>query len=123
VSALESSPGGENLAATLAEGSAVIQGNEIIVSVPRPASVIPFIINVDQRQMANAAAAAAAGRPLKMTLVGGAKSQANGAAPAIVRPRDVVSARSRAADDPVVQRMREKFGAEIRTVIDHRTKN
>jgi len=34
-----------------------------------------------------------------------------------------VSARSRAANDPVVQRMQEKFGAEIRTVIDHRDKN
>jgi hypothetical protein len=30
--------------------------------------------------------------------------------------------RSRAEQDPVVQRMREKFGAEIRTVIDYREK-
>jgi hypothetical protein len=41
----------------------------------------------------------------------------------MVRPRDGTSARSRAADDPVVRRMQEKFGAEIRTVIDHRAKN
>jgi hypothetical protein len=32
------------------------------------------------------------------------------------------SARSRAEQDPVVQRMQEKFGAEIRTVIDYREK-
>jgi hypothetical protein len=33
------------------------------------------------------------------------------------------SARSRAEQDPVVQRMKEKFGAEIRTVIDYREKD
>ena len=123
VAALENTPGGDNLAATLAEGSAVLQGNEILVSIPQPAAAIPYLINPEQKQVANAAASAAAGRPLKMTLAGNAKPQGNGAAPAIVRPRDGASARSRAADDPVVQRMREKFGAEIRTVIDHRTKN
>ena len=30
--------------------------------------------------------------------------------------------RSRAEQDPVVRRMQEKFGAEIRTVIDYRDK-
>jgi DNA polymerase-3 subunit gamma/tau len=125
VAAIENLPGGDNLAATLAEGSAVIQGNELVVTVPRPASVIPFIINPEQKQAANTAASAAAGRTLKVTLVGGAKSATNGSAPAIVRPRNGngTSARSRAAEDPIVQRMREKFGAEIRTVIDHREKN
>jgi DNA polymerase-3 subunit gamma/tau len=127
VAALENLPGGDNLAATLAEGSATIQGNELIVTVPRPASVIPFIINAEQKQVANTAASAAAGRTLKVTLVGGAKGPANGSAPTLVRPSNGngngASARSRAADDPIVQRMREKFGAEIRTVIDHRNKN
>jgi DNA polymerase III subunit gamma/tau len=120
VAALENMPGGDNLAATLAEGSAAIQGNELIVTVPKPASVIPFLINADQKQAANAAVSKAAGRSMKMTLVGGAVKSANGSAPTIVRPANGASARSRAADDPVIQRMREKFGAEIRTVIDHR---
>jgi DNA polymerase-3 subunit gamma/tau len=123
VAALENMPGADNLAATLAEGSALIEGNELVVTVARAASVIPFIINDEQRQVANAAAAAAAGRHLKLKLVGGAKPQANGSVPALVRPMNGSSARSRAAEDPVVQRMREKFGAEIRTVIDHRAKN
>jgi hypothetical protein len=30
--------------------------------------------------------------------------------------------RGRAEQDPIVRRMREKFGAEIRTVIDYRDK-
>ena len=33
-----------------------------------------------------------------------------------------IGGRSRAEQDPIVQRMREKFGAEIRTVIDYRDK-
>ncbi len=124
LTALENMPGGDNLAATLAEGTPAIQGNELIVTIAKPASVIPFLISVDQKQAANAAASAAAGRPLKLTLVGGAQPHANGNAPAaIARPRNGTSARSRAQEDPIVQRMREKFGAEIRTVIDHREKN
>jgi DNA polymerase-3 subunit gamma/tau len=124
LTALENMPGGDNLAATLAEGTHAIQGNELIVTIAKPASVIPFLISADQKQAANAAASAAAGRPLKLILVGGAQPHANGNAPAaIARPRNGASARSRASDDPIVQRMREKFGAEIRTVIDHREKN
>jgi len=124
VGALENTSSGENLAATLAEGSATVQGNELIVTVAKPASVIPFIINSEQKQTANAAATAAAGRPMKVTIMGGGKPQTNGAAPVVMeRPRNGASARSRAVEDPVVQRMQEKFGAEIRTVIDHRNKN
>ncbi|HLK51883.1 MAG TPA: DNA polymerase III subunit gamma/tau [Candidatus Angelobacter sp.] len=124
LTALENIPGGDNLAATLAEGTPAIQGNELIVTIAKPASVIPFLASADQKQTANAAASAAAGRPLKLTLVGGAQPHANGNAPAaIARPRNGASARSRAQEDPIVQRMREKFGAEIRTVIDHREKN
>ncbi|HEX3153851.1 MAG TPA: DNA polymerase III subunit gamma/tau [Candidatus Angelobacter sp.] len=123
VVALERSPGGDNLASTLAEGSAAIHGNELIITVARPQSVIPFIMNAEQKQIATAAATFAAGRMLKVTMAGGAKPDTNGSAAALVRPRNGASARSRAAEDPIVQRMREKFGAEIRTVIDHRDKN
>jgi DNA polymerase-3 subunit gamma/tau len=123
VVALEKSPGGDNLASTLAEGAAALQGNELVITVARPQSVIPFMMNSEQKQIATAAATSAAGRPLKVTVVGGAKPEVNGSASTVVRPRNGASARSRAAEDPLVQRMREKFGAEIRTVIDHREKN
>ncbi len=123
VVALEKTPGGDNLASTLAEGIAAIQGNELVITVARPQSVIPFIMNPEQKQVATAAATSAAGRLLKVTIIGGAKPEANGSAAAVVRPQNGASARSRAAEDPIVQRMREKFGAEIRTVIDHRQKN
>jgi DNA polymerase III subunit gamma/tau len=123
VVALEKTPGGDNLSSTLAEGAAALQGNELVITVARPQSVIPFMMNAEQRQIASAAATSAAGRLLKVTIVGGAKPETNGSASTVVRPRNGASARSRAAEDPIVQRMREKFGAEIRTVIDHREKN
>ena len=122
--ALEKTPNADNLVATLSEGVVTIQGNELMVAVSQPASVVQFLISSEQKQIANAAATAAAGYPLKLNIVGGAKKETNGsAANPIVRPSNGASARSRAAEDPVVQRMREKFGAEIRTVIDHRAKN
>jgi len=114
--------GHANLAATLESGTPELQGNELTITVSQPASVIQFIMNAEQKQIAAAAASTAAGRTLKLTLVGGAKPS-NGERTVAVRPQNGASARSRAAEDPVVQRMREKFGAEIRTVIDHRAKN
>lgn len=121
--ALEKTPTAGNLIATLSEGSVAIQGSELVVTISQPASVVQFLINAEQRQIANAAATAAAGYPLKLNIVGGAKKETNGSSTVAVRPHNGVSARSRAAEDPIVQRMREKFGAEIRTVIDHRAKN
>jgi hypothetical protein len=44
---------------------------------------------------------------------------AQGAAPALGANG---SGRGRAEQEPIVQRMREKFGAEIRTIIDYRDK-
>jgi len=114
--------GSENLAATLESGTVTLQENELIVTVAQPASVIPFIMSPAQQQVASTAATAAAGRRLKVNVVSGAVAQTNGSAAVASRPRSGAGARSRAAEDPVVQRMREKLGAEIRTVIDHREK-
>ncbi len=121
--ALEKTASADNLIATLSEGLVAIQGNELTVTISQPASVVQFLISAEQRQIANNAASAAAGRALRLNVVGGAKKESNGSTAVIPRPQNGASARSRAAEDPVVQRMREKFGAEIRTVIDHRAKN
>jgi DNA polymerase-3 subunit gamma/tau len=120
IEGLENS-GNHNLSATLENASVTLQGNELVVSVAQPASVIPFMMSSEQKGIAATAASAAAGRPIKLTLVGGASS-ADGPAPPRL-PRNGGSARGRAAEDPVVRRMQEKFGAEIRTVIDHRDKD
>jgi len=115
--------GHKMLASTLESGSVALEGNELIVTISQPASVIELMMGREPRQVANATASAVAGRQLKVSVVSGVPAATNGAATQVSRPRDGASARSRAAEDPVVQRMREKFGAEIRTVIDHRTKN
>jgi DNA polymerase III subunit gamma/tau len=114
--------GHKMLASTLESGSVALKGNELIVSIAQPAAVIDLMMSAEPKRLANAAASAALGRPAKVNVVSGVPAATNGAA-AVVRPRNGASARSRAAEDPIVQRMREKFGAEIRTVIDHREKN
>ena len=112
----------------LERGTAVIEGQELVVSVEEKPGMINLMFLPESMRLANSAASAAAGRPLKLKVVSGAEVNGNGSS---VKPHPANgsarngsgSARSRAADDPVVQRMREKFGAEIRTVIDHREKN
>ena len=114
--------GHKMLASTLESGNVTLQGNELVVSIAQSAAVIDLMMSAEPRRLANAAASAALGRPAKVNVVSGVPAATNGAA-SVVRPRNGASARSRAAEDPIVQRMREKFGAEIRTVIDHREKN
>ncbi len=114
--------GHKMLASTLESGSVTIQGNELLVTISQPVSVIDLMMGTEPRRVANAAASTAIGRTIKVNVVSGVPSAGNGSTP-IARPRNGASARNRAAEDPVVQRMREKFGAEIRTVIDHREKN
>jgi DNA polymerase III subunit gamma/tau len=114
--------GHKMLASTLESGSVTMKGNELVLSIGQSAAVIDLMMSAEPKRLANAAASAALGRPTKVNVVSGVPAATNGAA-AVVRPRNGASARSRAAEDPIVQRMREKFGAEIRTVIDHRDKN
>jgi DNA polymerase III subunit gamma/tau len=116
-----------NLAEIMAQGSATLQGNELTVAIDKPASVVPFFLNDRYKPILNKAASDAAGRPLKVKLVGGAPARA--VTTNVVRPArtngngNAQSARSRAANDPIVRRMQEKFGAEIRTVIDKSEKD
>jgi hypothetical protein len=60
---------------------------------------------------------------MKFKMVSGGAQFTPKAVPPSVRPANGVGARSRAMSDPVVQRMQEKFGAEIRSVIDHKERS
>ena len=113
--------GHRTLAYMLDGGEWSLQGNELTVKVSAAPAVIDMAFGAEPRKLATAAAAGAAGRPLKISLVGGA------AANSAPQPRSAMPAgngggRNRALQDPVVRRMQEKFGAEIRTIIDHREK-
>jgi hypothetical protein len=78
--------------------------------------------NADARRIASAAASGLAGRPLKMLVQPGNVQPTPPTGSPARRSSSNGSARSRAEQDPVVRRMQEKFGAEIRTVIDYREK-
>jgi DNA polymerase-3 subunit gamma/tau len=96
-----------------------LEGNALIAKVAASSTMIEMSLTADARRVASAAASGLAGRPIKMLVEPGGAPQA---ASAVRKPSSNGSARSRAEQDPVVQRMKEKFGAEIRTVIDYREK-
>jgi len=97
-----------------------LEGNALIAKVAASSTMIEMSFTADARRIAGAAASGQAERPIKMLVESGGAAQQSSA------PRRAStingSARSRAEQDPIVQRMQEKFGAEIRTVIDYREK-
>ena len=94
---------------------------ELTVQLGRAQAVVEMIFAAEARRVATAAASSVLGRPVRIKAVGGASG--NGVPVAAPRSAPAGTARSRAGDDPVVRRMQEKFGAEIRTVIDHKNKS
>jgi len=95
-----------------------LNGNTLLAKVTASSTMIEMSFTADARRVAGAAASGVAGRPIKMLVETGGVSQT----PAPRRPPSNGNARSRAEQDPIVQRMQEKFKAEIRTVIDYREK-
>ncbi|MFI5103408.1 MAG: hypothetical protein ACHP79_00670, partial [Terriglobales bacterium] len=102
-----------------------LEENELLITVAQSAAVLDVMMGPEPKRIANAAASSAAGRPIKVNVRSGAATPSNGSSPipAVRQARNGAGTSARAAEDPVVQRMQEKFGAEIRTVIDHRDKN
>ena len=118
--------GHPTLVANLESGHWNIAGSELVVQVAVPATFLEMAMTNDAQRAAGAAISSAAGRALKFRLESTAGAN-GGNVPAIHKSTAISgapsgSARSRAANDPVVRRVQEKFGAEIRTVIDQREK-
>jgi DNA polymerase-3 subunit gamma/tau len=106
------------LVSLLDGGEWQIEGNELVIKVASSATVIDMTLGADARRLAIATASGVAGRALKLKVIPG-----NGAASkATSRPSSNGAGRSRAEQDPIVRRMKEKFGAEIRTIIDYKEK-
>ena len=95
-----------------------LEGNTLIAKAPASTTMIEMSFTADARRIASAAASGLAGRPIRMQVEPDGAAQA---APAR-KSSSNGSARSRAEQDPIVRKMQEKFGAEIRTVIDYREK-
>ena len=112
--------GGHQMCASLLDGGQwELAGNELVVKVAASNAVIEMTVGADAKRMVMAAASGAAGRPLKFKVLSGGVAQAS---PGPRTPSSNGGSRGRADQDPVVRRMKEKFGAEIRTVIDYRQK-
>jgi DNA polymerase-3 subunit gamma/tau len=106
------------LVAMLEGGEWRVEANEVIVKVTSSATVIDMSISAEAKRTAGAAASGALGRPVKLKVVPGGTLQA-----ASATSRSNGGGRTKAEQDPIVRKMQEKFGAEIRTVIDYTKKN
>jgi DNA polymerase-3 subunit gamma/tau len=110
------SAGQTMLGSMLENGEWKVAGNELTVRVAASPSLIDMSVSSDAKRMMIATASGVLGRPAKVQIVPGSNAQLNQAKP----PASNGSGRGRAEQEPVVQRMKEKFGAEIRTIIDYR---
>jgi DNA polymerase III subunit gamma/tau len=105
------------LVTLLESGEWSVEGSELVIKVPSSASVIEMSLAAGARRLIVATASGVLGRPVKLRVVPSGKPP-EAASPA----RSNGGGRSRVEQDPVVRRMKEKFGAEIRTVIDYKDK-
>ncbi len=109
----------------IASAGCKLDGSEFVMEIARSQAIVDMALGQEGQSGLNLAASKAAGRSLRVKLVGiGSNGAANGS---VGEPRQASnlpsgSVRARAADDPVVRRVQEKFNAEIRTVLDHRQK-
>jgi hypothetical protein len=106
------------LTSMLENGEWRVEGGELVVQVAASATVIEMSLGADARRLAIATASGVLGRPVKLKVVPGGEAKA----PVARTSSNSNGGRSRAEQDPVVRRMKEKFGAEIRTIIDQQEK-
>src|SRR5208282_5005890 len=116
------------LVSMLEAGEWSVLGNELVIKIAESQTVIDMSLSPDARRLAIASASGVLGRAIKLRIVPGSTVQPSedksygSSSRAAGSNANGAPGRSRAEQDPVVQRMREKFGAEIRTVIDYREK-
>ena len=110
------------LASMLSAGDWSTQGNEVLIKIAESQTVVDMSLGTEGKRIAIAAASGVLGRAVKLKVIPGATvappEKKNGGPRLGPGP----SGRNRAEQDPVIRRMQEKFGAEIRTVIDYREK-
>jgi DNA polymerase-3 subunit gamma/tau len=115
------------LVSMLEAGEWTVEGNEVVVRVSESQTVVDMSLGADARRLAVASASGILGRPVKLRIVPGASvptvaGKSNGGAVNTEKANSGAGGRSRAEQDAVVRRLQEKFGAEIRTVIDYKEK-
>ncbi len=107
------------LVSMLSAGEWSVQGNELVIKIAESQTVADMSLSPDAKRLAIASASGVLGRPVKLRVVPSAavtpqENKRNGSA------ATGTSGRGRAEQDPIVRRMQEKFGAQVRTVIDYK---
>ncbi len=107
-------------ASVLEAGEWTLEAGEVLVRVSATPTIADMTLNSEAKRIAMEAASNSAGRALKLRVLAlGTRDNGQNGPGAL---RQTANVRARAAEDPVVKRMEEKFGAQIRTVIDQREK-
>jgi DNA polymerase III subunit gamma/tau len=104
------------VASMLQSGEWKVEGNEVRIQVALSPTVIEMSLGADSKRLAIAAASGVLGRPVKLRVMPGGEPQQ---VPPL-KPSSNGGGRNRVEQEPVVRRMQEKFGAEIRTIIDYK---
>jgi hypothetical protein len=112
------------LVSMLSAGEWSVQGNDVVIKIAESQTVVDMSLGPDAKRLAVDSASGILGRAVKLRVVSGATVARQDAKrdTAARSNGSMVGGRGRAEQNPVVQRMREKFGAEIRTVIDYKEK-
>jgi DNA polymerase-3 subunit gamma/tau len=110
--------GHQMLTSMLESGEWQVEGTELVIKVAASAAVIDMSLGAEAKRLVVASASGVLGRSVKLKIIPGGAGQN---APAN-RAASNGGGRSRVEQDPVVRRMKEKFGAEIRTIIDYKEK-
>jgi DNA polymerase III subunit gamma/tau len=113
------SKAGQSILCSMLEGGEwKVDGNQLIISIAASATLIEMSVSTDATRLMIAAASGVLGRAIKLQIVPGANPAST--PQKSTAPYANGGSRARAEEEPVVRRMKEKFGAEIRTVIDYR---
>ncbi len=111
------------LVSMLSEGEWSVQGNELVIQIAESQTVVDMSLSSDAKRLAIASASGILGRAVKLKVVPGATvTPQENKRNRLARPAAGPGSRGRAEQDPVVRRMQEKFGAQVRTVIDYKDK-
>ncbi len=111
------------LASMLERGTWSIEGNEVVIRISESQTVLDMSFGAEARGLAAASAGGVLGRAIKLRIVPGANVEPQERGNGGSQPNSSYrNGRTRAENDAVVRRLQEKFGAQIRTVIDYREK-
>jgi hypothetical protein len=112
------------LVSMLEGGKWSVEKNDVLVRIVESQTVVDMSFGAEARRLAVASASGVLGRAVKFRIVPDASvtptERRNGGSTADSSSRE--TGRSRAENDTVVRRLQEKFGAQIRTVIDYKEK-